>query len=172
MSHLRRFAGTASTLPKLARAAEGLFSASRPLCGFETRSFRCRVQVGEVGALLSHTRTQGTPQGRRLSRRRLRLRLDGQEPPYGGCEVHQAPDEQQHTCRPLLVLVDSCSPPSALPYLLAMATEKTTTRTTPRMAPKLRFLNGTGPPPARYVGRSPLWRKADILRWIEQSKPR
>jgi hypothetical protein len=37
MGQLRRFASTASTLAKLARAAEGLFSPSRPLCGFGAR---------------------------------------------------------------------------------------------------------------------------------------
>jgi hypothetical protein len=103
-------------------------------------SFRCCVQVGEVGALLSHMLSRGTPQGRRLSKHRLRLRLDGRGLLHGGCEVHRAPSEQQHTCRPLLVLADRSLSPSAPPYLLAMATEirNVTTRTTPRMAPKLR----------------------------------
>jgi predicted DNA-binding transcriptional regulator AlpA len=29
-----------------------------------------------------------------------------------------------------------------------------------------------GPAPAGYVGRSPRWRRGDVLAWIEQSKPR
>jgi predicted DNA-binding transcriptional regulator AlpA len=31
---------------------------------------------------------------------------------------------------------------------------------------------GTGPPVAGYVGRSPRWRRADVLAWIEQDRPR
>ena len=32
--------------------------------------------------------------------------------------------------------------------------------------------HGQGPTPAGYVGRSPRWRRADVLAWIEQAKPK
>jgi hypothetical protein len=82
------------------------------------------------------------------------------------------PSEQQHTCRPLLVLADTCFSPSALPTCSRSCDggrdQNVTTRTTPRIVPKLRSLNGTGPRPMSYVGNSPGCCKADILWWISE----